>query len=181
MANDSVFTVHTGCDHIFFVGFMGAGKTTVARNLGELFKRRYVDTDLLISRRAKKSVARLYEEAGVEGYRKLETETLRHLKLQKSYLVSCGDGIVERPENIQLFRDMGKVVYLDISLDDALQQIQAKDHRPLLGSYAQTKRLYASRKPLYEAVADYTITIPRFEFAQVAYQIGELLWDEGLL
>ncbi len=178
---ETLFSTHQGCDHIFFVGFMGAGKTTVARNLGTLFKRRFMDTDKLVARYAKTPVAQLYKERGVEGYRLLETEVLKTLRREKSCLISCGDGIVEREENLQLFKEMGKVVFLDISLQDALLQIKAREHRPLLGSYDQTRDLYLARRPLYASVADYAVEVSSFEFEQVAYRVGELLWDEGLL
>lgn len=175
------YTIQNGCDHIFFVGFMGAGKTTLVRNLGELFKRKYIDTDRLVSRLAKQSVADLYKYEGVKGYRERETQVLERLKCEQSCLVSCGEGIVETARNFELFKEMGKVVYLNISLDDALAQIKARAHRPLLGDYQEVCKLYQQRTPLYRAVADYEVAVTCFAFEELSYTVAELLWDEGLL
>lgn len=181
MMSEFSYTVQEGCDHIFFVGFMGAGKTTLVRNLGELFKRKYLDTDYLVSRLAHKSVAELYKHEGVRGYRQCETQVLKRLKKEQSCLVSCGEGIVELPENFTLLKEMGKVVYLNISLDDSLAQIKARAHRPLLGDYQEVSELYRHREPLYRAVADYEVPVTCFAFEELAYTVADLLWNEGLL
>ena len=106
---DSRYVVHEGCDHIFFVGFLGAGKSTLARNLGELFHRRYVDTDRLAERIAGKSLAEIYEDDGEELFRQAETEVLHTLKSKKSLLVSCGGGDVEEETKIFALRGVGGV------------------------------------------------------------------------
>ncbi len=89
------YIVHEGCDHIFFVGFLGAGKSTLARNLGQLFHRSYVDTDRMAERLVCKSVSEVFEEDGEDAFRRLEERVLRRLMHRKSLLVSCGGGIVE--------------------------------------------------------------------------------------
>ena len=55
---------HHGCDHVFFIGFLGAGKTTVARNLGNMFHRSFVDVDRMVERDLHASVARIFETRG---------------------------------------------------------------------------------------------------------------------
>ena len=55
-----------GCDHIFFIGFLGAGKSTLARNVGTMFKRRFIDTDRLVVRRCGKSVTEIFKTEGEE-------------------------------------------------------------------------------------------------------------------
>ena len=82
------YVVHEGCDHIFFVGFLGAGKSTVARNIGCLFCRPYVDTDRMVERVRGKSVCDIFREDGEESFRDTETEVLRSLSEKKSLLVS---------------------------------------------------------------------------------------------
>ena len=99
--------VKHGCDHVFFVGFLGAGKSTLARNLGRMFHRRFVDTDRLVERRCGSTVTKLFEEFGEERFRELETAALEGLRGERSLLVSCGGGIVETPRNIELMHDMG--------------------------------------------------------------------------
>lgn len=176
------YVVHKGCDHIFFIGFLGAGKSTVARNIGCLFCRPYVDTDRLVERMRGKSVCDIFREDGEESFRDAETEVLKSLAEKKSLLVSCGGGIVERQENVRLMHSMGKVVFLDGELSDSLRQIQHRESRPDLGScFKETNACYNRRRPLYEAAADYTIDIRNKSFEEVAGDAAKLLWEEGLL
>ena len=173
------YVTHEGCDHIFFVGFLGAGKSTLARNLGRLYRRHYVDTDRMAERLIQKTVRQCFEEDGEEAFRDAETAVLELLKDEKSLLVSCGGGIVERPENSGLMREMGVIVYLDGDLNDSLRQIQHPEKRPDLGSNA--RELYDHRRPLFKNVADYVIDIRDKSFEEVAEDAGFLLWAEGLL
>ena len=98
----ATYVVHEGCDHIFFVGFLGVGKSTLARNLGRLFNRCYVDTDQLVERSLGKTVTEVFDEEGESFFRDAETVQLGHLRVRKSLLVSCGGGIIERGENCDL-------------------------------------------------------------------------------
>lgn len=175
------YTRHEGCDHIFFIGFLGAGKSTVARNLGRLFNRRHMDTDRMIVHQKHASVAELFSAVGEERFRDYEGEVLRQLKCEKSCLVSCGGGIVERQDNVDLMRTMGKIVFLDLDLDDALSHMSHPEIRPDLGDYEQAKTLFAHRLPLYRACADYTVDIRGMSFSDVAYAVGGMLYEKGLL
>ncbi len=175
------YVVHEGCDHVFFVGFLGAGKSTLARNLGRLFHRAYIDTDRLVERLVCKSVNDIFEQDGEEAFRLGEERALHELSKRKSLLVSCGGGIVERQQCCKLMHEMGTIVYLDGSLEDSLRQIQHPERRPDLGTAEQTAALYAHRRPLYQREADITIDIRNKDFEQVAAEAGNLLWERGLL
>ena len=175
------YVVHDGCDHIFFVGFLGAGKSTLARNLGRLFHRAYIDTDRLVERLERKSVNDIFAEEGEQAFRLGEERALRDLAKRKSLLVSCGGGIVERQECCALMHEMGTVVFLDGSLEDSLRQIQHPERRPDLGTAEQAAELYRHRRPLYQREADITIDIRNKTFEQVATEAGSLLWERGLL
>lgn len=175
------YTRHEGCDHIFFIGFLGAGKSTVARNLGRLFNRRHLDTDRMVVHREHASVAELFGTVGEARFREYERDVLELLRLEKSCLVSCGGGIVENAQNVALMRTMGKVVFLDLDLDGALAHITHPEIRPDLGDYEHAKALWHHRLPLYRAAADYTVDIRGLSFSDVAYTVGGMLYEEGLL
>lgn len=175
------YTRHDGCDHVFFIGFLGAGKSTVARNLGRLFNRRHLDTDRMVVHREHASVSQLFKTIGEQGFRRLEVKALQSLEREKSCLVSCGGGIVECPASVDLMRSMGKVVFLDIDLDEALAHISHPEIRPDLGTYDEAKALLAHRHPLYEDACDYRIDIRGLTFSQVAYEVGGILYEKGLL
>lgn len=170
-----------GCDHLFFIGFLGAGKSTLARNLGKMFNRRYVDTDRLVERRQGRSIAAIFENEGEGGFRYHETEALRSLAAERSLLVSCGGGVVETPCNIGLMHEMGYVVYLDGDFDDSLRQIRRSDTRPDFRSPGHAERLFEHRRPLYRLAADYTLDIRGKSFKQVSYACAEMLLERGLL
>lgn len=170
-----------GCDHIFFIGFLGAGKSTLARNLGRMFHRRYVDTDRLVERRAGMPISEIFDVKGENGFRALETSALASLEAKRSLLVSCGGGIVETPDNIDLMRRMGYCVYLDGDLDDSLRQIRSLENRPDFRSTEHAAELFRHRRPLYEAAADLTLDIRGRTFKEVSYRCAEMLLERGLL
>lgn len=174
------YITHEGCDHIFFVGFLGAGKSTLARNLGRLYRRAYVDTDRMAERLMRKTVRECFEQDGEEAFRQVETMVLERLQSEKSLLVSCGGGIVERKQNCDLMHEMGVVVYLDGDLSDSLRQIQHPEKRPDF-CLDDVEDLYERRRPLFRQSADFVINIRDKSFGQVAEDAGRLLWEEGLL
>ena len=174
-------SVKHGCDHVFFVGFLGAGKSTLARNLGGMFGRPYVETDRMVERAAGMTVAELFVRCGEARFRELETEVLLSLESERSLLVSCGGGIVETPENIRLMRDMGTCVYLEGDLADSLRQIRRSDTRPDFRSPEHAARLLEHRRPLYEQAADVRLDIRGKSFESVAMSAAELLLERGLL
>lgn len=180
-AGSSLRVEKRGCDHIFFIGFLGAGKSTLARNLGRLFNRRFVDTDRLVERRRGLTVTKIFEEEGEDAFRVLETAALEGLSGECSLLVSCGGGIVETPRNIELMHRMGYVVYLDGDLDDSLRQIRRSDTRPDFRSAEHAARLLEHRRPLYRQAADYTVDIRDKTFTEVSYAVAEMLLERGLI
>lgn len=175
------YVVHEGCDHIFFIGFLGAGKSTLARNLGALFRRSFVDTDRLVERVRGKSVCDIFAEDGQDCFRRDEAAVLRGLAERKSLLVSCGGGIVECRESCRLMHQMGTIVFLDGDLEDSLRQIRHPELRPDFRCAKDAGELYRQRYPLYQREADLTLDIRNKTFDQVCSLAGALLWEEGLL
>lgn len=172
---------HYGCDHIFFIGFLGAGKTTVARNIGTMFHREFIDIDRMVEREFHASVTEIFASHGEEEFRAAEARALKQLSERKSLLVSCGGGIVENRANVELMRKMGRVVYLEGTLEDSLAQIKRPDKRPDLGDEKHARNLFEHRRPLYIEACDYRITITGKTFDSVANEAAGLLWERGLL
>ena len=100
---------------VFFVGFMGAGKTSVARRLARTCGVASVDMDTYLERREGKRVKEIFAQAGEDGFRAIETDVLRELAGKEPLLVSCGGGVVKRDENRAILRDAGFVVYLKVT------------------------------------------------------------------
>jgi shikimate kinase len=145
---------------VLLIGFMGAGKSTVSRILAERLGRATIDLDDRIAEKAGRSVTQIFEAEGEESFRELETQALATLADEAPCVVACGGGVVMRPQNRALLRDLGVVVYLAVSVGEALARIGDATTRPLLagsgGTLAATTLLEA-RETLYRSVADVTV------------------------
>jgi shikimate kinase len=167
--------------HLFLVGFMGAGKSTVARLLAERLGRPFVDLDEVIEASAGGSVRGIFEERGEDAFRELESEALNSLESAEPSVVACGGGIVVRDANRSELKRLGHVVYLKVSAGETLARVGADGTRPLLsgpsGVLAAT-RLLEARESLYAAVADVSIDTVGRTAEQVAAQVATAI--EGL-
>lgn len=143
--------------HLFIVGFMGAGKSTVARMVAEQIGLPCIDLDAEIERHEGMPVTRIFESVGEDGFRARESEALRALESAPRSVVACGGGIVIRPDNRVVLKRLGTVVYLQVTAAEALARVGDVSTRPLLsgpsGMLAATSLLTA-REGLYRSVAD---------------------------
>lgn len=166
---------------VFFVGFMGAGKTSVARKLARRAGVAAIDMDTYIERRAGKNTTAIFDEVGEDGFRAMETEVLRELAQGDPVLVSCGGGVVVRPENREILKNAGFVVYLKVTAAEAASRITNYSSRPLFGDLEQAQRLCEERLPLYEEVASAAIDTAGHGSGANAREVFRLLKREGIL
>ena len=167
---------------VFFVGFMGAGKTSVARKLARNAGVAAIDMDTYIERREGKKVTAIFDAVGEEGFRDIETAVLRELAAGEPVLVSCGGGVVLRPENRQILKDStGFVVYLKVTAAEAASRISNLSSRPLFGDLEQAQRVIEGRLAFYEEVADACIDTAGHGSGAIAREAMRLLNREGIL
>jgi len=148
--------------NIFLVGLMGSGKTTVGRKLAQLLGRKFIDTDHELMQRTGVTIAHIFEVEGESGFRDRETRLLGELCECDNLVVSTGGGVVSRRENLDLMKQCGRVVYLDVCLSTLWNRLKDCQHRPLLqvdNPREKVEQLSAERAPLYAEVADLTIRI----------------------
>lgn len=147
-------------DTIFLIGFMGAGKSTVAECLRRNYGRRVVEMDQRIEEQEQMSISKIFEEKGEEYFRGLETELLRELKGQSDLVVSCGGGAPLRSCNVEVMRESGWVIFLTAKPETVYQRVKNSHNRPLLENNKNIPfiaSLMEERKSSYEAAADYLV------------------------
>ena len=166
---------------VFFVGFMGAGKTSVARKLARFAGIAAVDMDTYIERRCDMKVKQIFAESGEEGFRAIETETLQELVQGEPLLVSCGGGVVLASRNRELLKEGGFVIYLQVTAAEAASRISDVSTRPLFGDLEQAQRVIEGRLPLYEEVADLTVDTSGRGTGALAREVFAMLKSEGVI
>ena len=165
---------------VFFVGFMGAGKTSVSRYMARRWKFSAIDLDVYLERREGRVIRDIFAEDGEAAFRAIETDVLREVgESPNPSLVSCGGGIVERPENRELLERLGTVVHLRVSADEAAGRISNKSTRPLFNDIEGARALCERRAPLYDAAADVVVDTAGKSVAQIAYEVMRALRRRG--
>ncbi|NOZ74280.1 MAG: shikimate kinase [FCB group bacterium] len=151
-----------GDKNIFFIGMMGAWKSTVGRRLANHLNRRFYDLDRSIERGERKTVLELFDMLGEEGFRSLEEEYLDYLSARPGQVISTGGGTVVSRRNQQLLYYRGISIYLEAAPISLARRIRNVQKRPLLAKSndrLQTlTELYMNRRKYYEMLADLTIT-----------------------
>jgi shikimate kinase len=136
-------------DKIYLVGFMAAGKTTVARAVAARLGWRAEDIDELIEARERRTVADIFARNGEPYFRAIEREILRLLLPLRHAVVATGGGTFMDPENRSAINIDGVSIWLDVPLDELIARLPADGRRPLATDRAQVERLYAVRQAAY--------------------------------
>jgi shikimate kinase len=150
--------------NIFLVGLMGAGKTTVARQLARRLGKTFYDTDHEIERRTGVRVQVIFEIEGEPGFRAREAQVLDRLAALEDVVLGTGGGIVLKPENRAVLKSRGFVIYLRAQPRDLYQRTRHDKSRPLLATddpLARLEELHRVRDPLYREVADLVVDTGR--------------------
>jgi shikimate kinase len=143
-------------DKIYLVGFMAAGKTTVARALADRLGWRAEDIDELIEARERRTVAEIFARSGEPYFRALERDILKLLLPLRHVVVATGGGTFMDPENRTAINMDGVSVWLDVPLEELVARLPADGRRPLAADRAQMERLFAVRQVAY-ACAQYRV------------------------
>lgn len=161
-------------ENIFLVGLMGAGKSTVGRILARRLSKRFVDTDHEIEKRNGVTIPVIFEIEGEDGFRRREQEVLADLSQEKGLILSTGGGIVLKPENREVLRNHGFVVYLNARPELLADRTKHDRSRPLLNvedPLTRLRELHAVRDPLYREVAHAVVETGRGAPQQVVQAI----------
>jgi len=136
---------------------MGAGKTTVGKELARRRGVRFADCDHEIVARTGVSVPTIFEIEGEAGFRRRETQMMDELTRESDIVIATGGGVVTTPENRVLMRERGVVIYLNVPPQVLFDRTRHDRNRPLLqveNPRQRIEELYLVRDPLYREVAD---------------------------
>lgn len=136
-------------DKLYLVGFMGAGKTTVARAVGARLGWRVEDIDLRIEARERRTVAQIFAQSGEPYFRQAERQVLSELLPLREIVIATGGGTFVEPDNRALMLADGAVAWLDVPLARLLERIPADGRRPLASDRQQLELLFARRQLAY--------------------------------
>jgi shikimate kinase len=164
---------------------MGAGKSTVARALGERLGGAVADLDAMVEAERGCSVAELFEREGEPAFRRLEGLILEQALTAGAGVIACGGGIVLDPEHRGALAARCRVVWLEVSpAAAALRLASAGGSRPLLAAGAageavaplqRLEALLAVRRPLYERVAQARVSVEGRTADEVADEVLRVL------
>lgn len=152
------------------LGFMGAGKSTIARGLDP----DYLDMDALIEKRLGMSIANFFAEKGEEAFRQIESEVLADL-LQTDQVVSTGGGVVISQQNRDLLKTNTDNIYLKADFETLYQRIAAdKDNqRPLFlnNSKEELAAIFQERQVWYEEVASWILDVTKLSPEEIIEEL----------
>ena len=157
---------------------MGAGKSTVGRQLGKSLGKEFVDSDKAIEDRTGVNISLIFELEGEEGFRRREQNMIDLLTQREDIVLATGGGVVLSEENRANLMSRGFVVYLNAPVELLVERTARDKNRPLLNTddpHQRISNLMAEREPLYRQIADAVVTTGRRSARYVVKEIEKHL------
>ena len=148
---------------IYLIGYMGSGKTTLAKKLAKRLQLPFLDTDFEIEKKENKSISDIFKDESELYFRMLETDLLTQLNTKK--IVACGGGIPMHNDNMSIINKKGVSIYLKASANDLTNRLKkAKQHRPLIANIPDKElenyiKEELQKRSSYYALSHHTISI----------------------
>lgn len=165
-------------NRIFLIGPMGAGKTTIGKQLAQSLGMTFNDSDQEIQRRTGVDIPTIFAYEGEDGFRAREKQVIDDLTQGENLVLATGGGAVIMPENRQHLSARGIVFYLSCSAEQQYERTHRDRNRPLLQTddpLEQLKKLLEIRDPLYRSTADYTVSTEGRSATSVANEILDIV------
>jgi len=164
--------------NVFLVGPMGAGKTTIGKQLADILKLEFIDSDQELEKRTGAPIDWIFDIEGEEGFREREQKVIEDLTSMQGIILATGGGAIIRNENRIHLAGRGVVIYLEASIEQQVERTRRDKRRPLLQNDDPQKTLealQAERDPLYREIADYVVATNENTVKSVANQIADLV------
>lgn len=160
--------------HIYLIGFMGSGKSTISRKLKKLMQVKELDMDAEIVSENGMSINDMFARFGEDYFRDKETEMLRKIADSAPAVVSCGGGTVLRQENVDIMKKSGVIVLLTASPETIYLRVRNSKDRPILNGHMNVEyiaSLMEKRRAVYEAACDIRVATDDKNPDQIAKEI----------
>jgi len=163
---------------VIFVGPMGAGKTTIGRQVAKALGRKFFDSDKEIEKRTGASIPLIFELEKEEGFRKREADMIRELAERENIVIATGGGVVLKKQNRDIITKLGFVIYLCAPVEQLIRRTARDKNRPLLQTdnpKKTIKDLLKIRDPLYREVADLVMETQGLSVTQVVSKLKKMI------
>ena len=161
---------------IILIGFMGSGKSSVARVLSEKLKLQLIELDdLVLQKSGRTSINEIFEKDGEPAFRNLEKEVSLSLQNRKNAVISPGGGVVQNKLIMQSLKNNGTIIYLETPFEVIEKRFASKSVPPLFKDKVSAAKLYETRKKLYEEFADSVISTENKSIEEIAEEIIKVL------
>ena len=166
---------------VYIIGYMGVGKTTLAKLLAEQLQLPFLDTDLEIEQQEKRSITEIFKKEGELYFRMLETEIL--VQYNSKGIMACGGGLPLFNNNMKYIKKKGVSIYLKASANCLYNRLKDnKERRPLIANITNKElKLYIrkeliNRSPFYE-LAQHTILVDGKNKAEILREVNALIFS----
>ena len=161
---------------IILIGLMGAGKTTIGKELSNKLNLRFIDMDDEIEKQSKMSIVDIFEKYGENRFREIESKLLEKIALEDDIIISTGGGIIKVDDNRKLLKKQDNVVFLNGSIDTLVKNVSNDIYkRPLLKDstdlYIKIEELLKERYEKYKESSNIIIDINNKNIIEVVSQI----------
>ncbi|MBP5314165.1 MAG: shikimate kinase [Eggerthellaceae bacterium] len=163
--------------NIVLIGMPGAGKSSVGIVLAKRLGYGYIDGDLLIQSQCDKTLQRLLDACGPEEFIEVEGSVLKGIEANES-VIAPGGSAVYSDEAMRHLTEIGRIVYLELSLDELKRRLGSFENRGVVlknGIGMSLEELYAERKPLYEKYAEITVNVDGTSIHEAVLKVEEAL------
>lgn len=169
--------------NIFLIGLMGAGKTTIGRQLAELLNQTFYDSDHVICEKTGVSIPTIFELEGEQGFRQRESQVIDELTAKQGIVLATGGGVPTQIANQSCLKNRGLTIYLHVHPETLYTRTRHDKNRPLLqvdNPLEKLQQLYALRDPIYRDCAELIIDAD-YSCTSTTQLILTILKEKGLI